>query len=123
MDQCGRDLVHGLRSMISISSEMGFVEVASLNDGAGGGYATGPLQLSSEQTFKNDVRHRYPSIKTPAAWRSLGKLGISCPSSWDCSRAQFLNTSIEGRVLAFLMRMRLVAERCRVPDGPERPMR
>lgn len=82
MEQCGRDLVHGLRSTISVSYKTSFVETASLNDGAGGGCATGTLQLSSEQTFNNDVRLRYPSIKQPAAWRSLGKLGKSCPSSW-----------------------------------------
>jgi len=41
--QCGRFLVHWLRSTISISLEMRFVEVASLNGSAGGGCATGTL--------------------------------------------------------------------------------
>lgn len=82
----------------------------------------GHFKLLSEQTYKIDVRYQRRR-SNPAARRSLGKLGNSCPSSWECSRAQFLNTSRGGRVLAFLMRMRLVAERCRVPDGPERPMR
>lgn len=56
--QCGHDLMHWLESTIVTSFGSNFVEVASLNGSASRGCATATLQLSSEQTYKSDVRHR-----------------------------------------------------------------
>ena len=77
--QCGQDVVHGLRSTISISYQRSFVEGMSVGDGAGGVCATGTLQLSSEQRYNDDVRYRYPSIKTSGmafAWEAWYLLPI-----------------------------------------------
>jgi hypothetical protein len=47
----------GSRALVT-SFGLNFVEVASLNGSASRGCATATLQLSSEQTYKSDVRHR-----------------------------------------------------------------
>ena len=55
---CAHDLMHWLKSTIATSFGTNSVEVASLKSNARRGRATGTLQLSSEQTYENDVRHR-----------------------------------------------------------------
>jgi hypothetical protein len=72
--QCGHFLVHWLRSTISITLEMSFVEVTSFNGSAGGRCATGTLQLSSEQTSKPDVRHQTSFDKNQRHGVRLGSL-------------------------------------------------
>ena len=47
----------GSRALVT-SFGLNFVEVAILNGSASRGCATATLQLSSEQTYKSDVRHR-----------------------------------------------------------------
>ena len=94
--ECGHFLVHWLRSTISISLEMGFVEVASLNGSAGGGCATETLQLSSEQTYKTDVRHQYPSTDQ----RQGVRLGSLVSLAHRLGNARVLNSSIRALKVA-----------------------